>query len=529
MKRKVYEKKKMSYLRKEFFTVIMGVLFAGAVAFADGSAAVVETYTGESQISVYVKGIEADAHNTSVQIATAAVDQYDMKPLSALDVPMQTLVMVDNSVSISEDNRKKVGQLLQDLIADRINQEELCIATFSEELHVIADYTSDYTTLRHAIDSIAYEDQETYLTDVLYEVLKEQFAQPEDDVYQRIVIISDGVDNKSLGYTKDELYSLLKEVAIPVYTIGSVGKNNNEELENMFALSRMTSAEAFLLDETEDVLSISEALRQDCDIVRLVITPPESLMDGSVKTVKITFADSQTLSAEITMPQVVVDAETDDALVHETEKLEPSLYQEESGTVEQTESVPQSTQHRRHGNMPFILGIVLLIMAAGVGVIIFLIKRKRTKDDKDEIKPFDDGQILNPWGTETEDEGQLTEMLGSAGDNGETLLILPTTAAYQVSLTDIHIAGRTYTAPLNRVVVVGRKAESCDIVLDYDKSVSGQHCEISVRDDKFYIKDLQSSNYTYLNGEKVATEAEVFSGNVIKLGRLEMRIEIKRV
>ncbi len=522
----------MNKILKCTICVLAVGLRLGVPALASGTAAVLESHTLDEQISLYIRGMDAETEEPAVQIATAAVDQYDMEPISALDVPMKTLVMVDNSVSISEENREKTGRLLQDLIADRLNQEELCIATFSEELHVVADYTGDYATLRQAIDSIAYEDQETYLTDVLYEVIREQFVQPEEDVYQRIVIISDGVDNKSLGYTKDELYSLLKEVAIPVYTIGSAGKNNNEELENMFALSRMTSAEAFLLDETEDVLEISEALRQDCDIVRLVITPPAPLMDGSVKTVKITTADSQTLTAEVTMPQVAAEEETDSEPVQE-EETEPVL-PEESGTAEQIEPelqpAPQSTPPRKHSYMPFILAAVLLAAAAGVSAVVFLIRRKGKKEDKEEFKSFDD-QILNHWGAETEDAGQLTEMLDSAGDvgDGETLLILPTAAAYQVSLTDIHSAGRSYAAPLDRTVVVGRKAESCDIVLDYDKSVSGRHCEISVRDGRFYIKDLQSSNYTYLNGDRVVTEAEIFSGNVIKLGRLEMRVEIKRV
>ena len=74
---------------------------------------------------------------------------------------------------------------------------------------------------------------------------------------------------------------------------------------------------------------------------------------------------------------------------------------------------------------------------------------------------------------------------------------------------------------------MGRKREMSGIVLDYDKSVSSKHCEISVRDGKFYIRDLQSANGTYVNGSKILAETEIYSGNILKLGRLELRFEVK--
>ena len=151
------------------------------------------------------------------------------------------------------------------------------------------------------MDSIAYQDQETYLTDVLYDLLSAEYIQDARDVYHRIIVISDGVDNKSLGYTKDELYALLKSSPVPIYTIGCVNGNNNEELENMFALSRMTYVDYFLLDEVEEILSLTEALKADREIYRLTIVPPAEMMDGSRKNVKITLSDGMVLTAETTM------------------------------------------------------------------------------------------------------------------------------------------------------------------------------------------------------------------------------------
>ena len=268
----------MRRMFKGLAAILFGSIIFGIVALADSGAAVMRTYTGDSSLSVYIKGAELKEEDLNIQIATTAAEQFSIDPISEMDRPMRTMVMLDNSLSISEENREKTAQILQNLIADRMNGEEISIATFGESLNVLADYTDDYTTLKQVIDGIAYQNQVTYLTDVLYELISEHYAGRTEDIYERIVIISDGVDNESLGYTKEELYSLLEKCPIPVYTIGCINKKNNGELENMFALSRMTSAEYFLLDEIEDPLLIEEALKEDRNIVKVVITPSKEVM-----------------------------------------------------------------------------------------------------------------------------------------------------------------------------------------------------------------------------------------------------------
>lgn len=509
----------MNRIIKGLTGVLTGIMILGTVVLADGSASVMETYTGDSWISVYLKGVESGIEDMSVQIATTEAEQLSIKTVSELDKPMQTLVMVDNSISISAGNREKIAEFLQNMISDRLNNEELCIATFSEDISIVTDYSSDYTTLKQAIDSISYQDQETYLTDVLYDLISAQYIHSDEDVYRRIIVVSDGVDNKSLGYTKDELYSLLKDIQVPIYTIGSVNKNNNDELENMFALSRMTSAEYFLLDDMEDVLSITESLNKDRDIVRLTITPSEEVMDGSKKAVKITLADASALTAEITMPQQVQTKEPEEEPVEEVVVPEP----EPEVEIVYEEDVAANT------GFPIILFIIIavIVVAAIVCVILLIIRQK--KRNQVEFETIDDN-ILRELEQNTRDTEEKTEMIGSFhnnNDDGSTVMIWNQNVTYQVVLTDVNSPAKSFRVPLSKSIIVGRKKELCDIALDYEKSVSGKHCEITVRDGKFYIKDLQSSNGTYVNGSKVLTESEIFSGNVLKFGRLELRFEVR--
>ncbi len=512
----------MNRIRKVFWGILAGCLFLGMTAYAGGQAAILETYTGESDVSIYVKNAGAVSEDANIQIATTEAAKVKVQSISELDVPMQTLVLVDNSLSIPSADRDRIAQLLQNLISDRLNQEEISIAVFSEKAEVLTEPVSDYGILKKAIDSITWQDQETYLTDVLYDLLSEKYRQGTEDVYRRILIISDGVDNKSLGYTKDELYALLKEIRIPIYTIGCENKKNNEELENMFSISRMTGVDYFLLEEVEDVMDITDSLNQDRGITRLTVTPKQELMDGAVKTLKITLADGTALTAEIRMPQQVSVPEPQPDPEPVTEpKPEPE-------PEPMTEPEPAATE-KEPAYLPFlIIGFIVAVIIA-ITIVMFLLIRKNKKKEP-EFESIDDS-LLKELQSSFGNADEKTEIMGAfqdrSSDDGKTVMIWNQNVTCQLVLTDIHSPAKSFQVPLNQSVIIGRKSGMCDIALEYEKSVSGKHCEISVREGKFYIKDLQSSNGTYVNGSKILAETEIFSGNTVKLGRLEMRFEVR--
>lgn len=506
---------------KKLGTIIVLVIFmqCGVTVRATDVPAIVESFTGKDSISLYVRGISGETEDVSVQIGTSIGTATAAEPITEQEVSMRTLVMIDNSVSIKQEDRETIADFLQNLISDRDSGEELAITTFSEDIVWLTDYTGDYSTLKQAVDGIEYRNQETYLTDVLYELITHSFPVAGDDVYHRIIIVSDGVDNKSLGYTKEELYSLIKENPYPVYTVGCANGKNNEALENMFALSRMTAAETFLISEVEDTLVITDSLKKDRSIVKLEILPSPEVMDGSRKAVRVSFGEGSgiaDLSTNVTMPQQTKVIEDLPKSV-----VEP----EEEPEVPAEPVVPVQEEANQSGVMKIAACIVFFcfMLVAAVIVLIVRLLTKRKKD-KTQFETFDES-VLNQANVCSEPtelvNGQMPE------NSGDTFCIWGNRNTYNIVLTDTHSTVKSFQAPLERSIIVGRKQDACNMVLDYDKSVSGRHCEICVRDGKFYIKDLQSSNGTFVNGSRVVSEVEIFSGNVIKLGRLEMKFEVR--
>jgi CheY-like chemotaxis protein len=58
-----------------------------------------------------------------------------------------------------------------------------------------------------------------------------------------------------------------------------------------------------------------------------------------------------------------------------------------------------------------------------------------------------------------------------------------------------------------------------------EPSVSGRHCEILLRGNEVVVRDLKSTNGTFIQGERI-TEAILKPGQVLRLGRVDLRLQI---
>ncbi len=82
---------------------------------------------------------------------------------------------------------------------------------------------------------------------------------------------------------------------------------------------------------------------------------------------------------------------------------------------------------------------------------------------------------------------------------------------------DIYYSDGTSTRiPLkSSQITIGRES-TCDVVLA-DSSSSGMHAEITISDKGYLLRDLGSSNGTFVNGKQIS-EAYIYSGDTITLG-----------
>src|SRR5436189_1053694 len=83
------------------------------------------------------------------------------------------------------------------------------------------------------------------------------------------------------------------------------------------------------------------------------------------------------------------------------------------------------------------------------------------------------------------------------------------------------LTGRTYELKTDKTTV-GRVSDNTFEIAE--ASVSSHHCELTLRGNEVLVKDLGSTNGTFINGEKVE-EAVLKPGQILRLGMIEMRLE----
>ncbi len=515
--------------RAACLAVFLFLMFPAA-AYASERMAVVETYTGESEISLYIKGISVEPSDIRVQAGTAVCGNAVKTKLSDSSQKVKTLLMLDNSLSMPKAARKLVSGMLLDIIAQRMEQEQMAVAVFHDGLTYLTDYTADSQELSDAVSKIEYVNSNTHLTDVLYDAVCAQRVQKQEDVFWRVIVISDGMDNKSIGYTKDELFSLLKDYPVPVCTIGveTGRKDNHEQLKNMFAIARLTGSESFLLKNKKVLPKICKAIRGAGDFIKITASPPQEMLDGSTKTVKITLDGAQSISAQMQMPQVALEMQNEAGEQDGTKNGENSGQKEaetadNSGTQEKTKA-----GNEKNGSVMHMLPLLILLAAAGTAVWFFFFRRKNKAGKAKERKyPQPENREELSSMTIVEEQSAETEIMQeSQEDEDATCIMCGSESCACAVLTDIRQPSRRFQAPLDNPVIIGRKPELCSIVLGYDRSVSGKHCKITCSSDKYYITDLHSSNGTFVDGSRILAETQILPGSIIRMGTLEVKFDV---
>lgn len=141
------------------------------------------------------------------------------------------------------------------------------------------------------------------------------------------------------------------------------------------------------------------------------------------------------------------------------------------------------------------------------------------------VAPSDKGKTLFEINTSTQTisdgQGEMNEPSFEKGDVRKTKVVgrepslaAPMLSGWLVSF-DRRPEGEDFRI-FNCENIIGA-APVCNVRIDHD-SVSSRHAVISCRDGNFYIRDLGSTNGTYLNGIRLEGEMLISDGDSITFG-----------
>lgn len=531
----------------------------------------------EDTLQLFVGG-EMEIKEVTGQLARTAVEVTSMEK----STDIHTIILIDNSLSVVEINQKKIAAILEAYMSQKAPEEIISLATYGEDITYLVEREADSTKILEAAAGIVYQNQDSYLTDILYDEITKLNNKTE---YTRFIIATDGMDDKAIGYTKDELTEKLKEENYPVYTLGCICNNNTTELENLFSISRLTNSNYFLLDDYDEYNDIVVGLNET--VHKIVCEVPEEYRNGSEQSVLITLTTdngSIELSDKISMPfQIEANEEPkeEEIVVEETvaeESVAEKTAAEETVTEETLQDGTDKTEAAEEEIDYITIGAVALIVILLIVVVVLNISKKKGKKEKvkkekgkkekglpannmyqnngqampSNGRPMQfsgqpmpsngrpmlpNGQPMSSNGRPMPPNGQPMFQYGrpmspmgqpyAMGYEEEEKTVLLNNSIKTLMMKDIN-SGKVFSYPVSAEgVVIGRnRNDGAHIAINYSAQISRQHCRISSIGSRNFIEDLGSLNGVFINGQPVQGSSEFRNGDIIKLGDVEMEVSI---
>jgi pSer/pThr/pTyr-binding forkhead associated (FHA) protein len=91
-----------------------------------------------------------------------------------------------------------------------------------------------------------------------------------------------------------------------------------------------------------------------------------------------------------------------------------------------------------------------------------------------------------------------------------------------INQTDAGLASRQF---LQRDIIIGRN-QTCDFLIE-DQIVSAEHARLSYHHNHWWVEDLQSTNGTFLNQERLISPAVLTSGDQIQIGQVTLKVQME--
>jgi pSer/pThr/pTyr-binding forkhead associated (FHA) protein len=100
-----------------------------------------------------------------------------------------------------------------------------------------------------------------------------------------------------------------------------------------------------------------------------------------------------------------------------------------------------------------------------------------------------------------------------------TQKVPPITLAFEA---DVEGTQKVFTKP---ELVIGRDSD-CDFQI-IDEAVSSRHARLTYRYLQWWVEDLQSTNGTFLNDQRVETSTVIIKGDELRIGRQAILVNIE--
>lgn len=449
----------------------------------------------------------------------------------------KTLILVDNSENLTPLNKDIIRQTVKYMLENSPKEMKIAVAQIGTDGYIkyLADYDDTSQTKINSVDNISFLTPPVSAMDIVADVVLEW--KNHDLADRNIVVFSNADVNNMSVYTLEELILELETLDYPIYTVGCVQEDNISKLKTMASLSRVSDGIIVYTDEGSDA-SIEKQITE-----KIFNAMEEKRNEETGKSLNGYNEGENTNKNSQNNGEITVENNYSGS----TKDASHIIYEKKDGYDNFKEIALVSIVL-----VCMFFCICIMYLFARGGKNSSLHKRRhrsreyerngdrntdrnngkttyntyRQMEDMSYDKAFDIYGELKTSTRNLTDEGNM-ENEDTEEEESDTRILYQSTEGVDITLEDRADPTKYFRANIRDRVIIGRSKKYCDIPIPYDDSVSGKHCELFLRGESVYVRDLSSSNGTMVNQQKVYQDMKINNGDVLRLGQLSFYITVR--
>lgn len=436
------------------------------------------------------------AEQLQAEIGPYPASTKSLQPFSTSGEGIAYIFLVDVSKSLKPDQFAQIRNALLQWTGKMGDKDRAAIVTFGESVKTAQDFTADKAVLKTKIDELVLTDLHTRLHEGLVRALDLGRRDDADLPRRRVIVtLTDGLADAAGGGTREETMARIKEEPVPIYAIGfaaaSVSARNKDQGYKALGAFAHASGGAFI---AADAKPLDEIFAELHGIIReaylLTLDCATCPGDGRAYPLRVKLqAGNRVLTATSDVrlaPGAVLP------VAPQTAPPEPKLI----------DSLP--------------LWVWLSGGAGIVAVLGFLLsRRKKTAPEPQPVVPAPTPEL------------HLAQAMDVPADLAVTAMPEARLPGIPIRLTAVSGAqrGREWLTEVGTETVIGRSPR-CAVVIDDDSEISSRNSILSAEGGLLFVDDLDSTNGTSVNGSPIAGRCRVGDGDLILVGRTELRLTL---
>ncbi len=460
---------------------------------------IVQARASTPNIAVYLN-IRAEngaaVTNVRVEQLQADVGPYptsakSLKPFSGSGEGIAYIFLVDVSKSLKPNQFDQIRNALAQWVEKMADKDRAAVVSFGASVKTVQDFTADKTLLKTKINGLLASDVQTRLNEGLIRALDLGRRDDVDLPRRRVIVtLTDGIADTAGGSTREDTMARIKEEPVPIYAIGfaaaSVSAAERDKGFKALGAFAHASGGSFIAAGTSSFDKIYAELHDRIhEPYLLLLECPSCPGDGRAYPLRIKLqAGNRVLTA-----------------TSEVRLLPPEVLPVTAPGLPSKKSIAIPL-------WAWFVGAGFLIAA----LFFWLVRRKKAKLQSQPADPAQSDAVPGVPPVAVSIDSVAISM--SPSRPGIPLRLTAVSGAHH---------GREWLTEVAAETIIGRSAQ-CDVVIDDDSEVSSRNSVLSSEGGLLFVEDLGSKNGTSINGSPITGRRRVGDGDLILVGRTELRL-----